>query len=173
MQSHNQPLHTLLGQRQYWAPLLAPSLHREQSTCQDVDCYSQATPREDDNSAALAFRCYFMTYIHRLSVCKRSEQRQSVDWESWRPSVRGAVQLKSLFFFWITEVWLIEIAFFPLSPRRHGEFKAPTNCWREVQVWKAVAEVLKQCACHADVVPQNQRANAVQSLHCTCTKMRN
>lgn len=119
MQSHNQPLHTLLGQRQYWAPLLAPSLHQEQSTCQDVDCYSQATPREDNNSAALAFRCYFMTYIHRLSVCKRSEQRQSVDWESWLPFVRGAVQLKSLFLFWITEVWLIEIAFSPL----------PTSAW--------------------------------------------
>lgn len=115
MQSHNQPLHTLLGQRQYWAPLLAPSLHREQSTCQDVDYYSQATPREDNNSAGLASMCYFMTCIHTLSVCKRSEQRQSVDWESWLPFVRGAVQLKSLFFFWITKVWLIEIAF-PPSP---------------------------------------------------------
>lgn len=47
----------------------------------------------------------------RHSVYARSEQRQSTDWETWRPFMWGAAQL-SLFFFWKTKVWLIELAFF-------------------------------------------------------------
>lgn len=124
MQSDNQPLHTLLGLRQHWAPLLVPSLLRERSTCQDVDCCSQAAPKQDNNSADWAFMCYYITYmyINTHGARKRSEQRQSFDWGT---TIRArCCRVKKFSFLWITKVWLIEIEFFPpLVPRQHDEFK--------------------------------------------------
>lgn len=73
MQSHNQPLHTLLGLRQHWAPLLAPSLLRERSTCQDVDYCSQATPKQDNDLLLYEYytnnECYYITYKQSYTQC--------------------------------------------------------------------------------------------------------
>lgn len=169
MQSDNQPLHTLLGLRQHWAPLLVPSLLRERSTCQDVDCCSQAAPKQDNNSADWAFMCYYITYmyINTHGARKRSEQRQSFDWGT---TIRArCCRVKKFSFLWITKVWLIEIEFFPPPcPTSawwvQGYQRTIGEKWRLEMLWP---KFWKQCACHRDEVPQNQTASVVHSVHCT------
>lgn len=64
-QCQNQPLHTLLGPQQHWAPLLAPFLLQVRSTCQDVDYYSQATPRE-------AYHRLLISHCSLINSCFKS-----------------------------------------------------------------------------------------------------
>lgn len=105
-------------------------------------------------------------YIYTHGACQRSEQRQSLDWVT--TICVSCCRVKKFIFPLNNSGMTHRDRVFFYSPHvSMVSSRIPTNNWRKVEARKAVAQVLKQCTCHPDEVPQNQTANVVHSLHCT------